>query len=401
MGDIPLKVLIVDSDKRAARALADTLSKVDAVIRVEVCTALRDAGEALATLDINVIYIDPISLGIEGTSDFIFQTRNRYPAIVFVLYYDAEAPGRPQDKAPKLTEPKDLFKEVCVQGGGVALAGDAALALVPLDQAESQPADQPQVHSRLAVGHLVVVLPERDVEHPVAAVLYPPVPAQGPRVAGRRHVPAADEVVLLVADLAAHLPLAQAQPDRREVGPLVLLHHPVQVVQHHVLPALLAAVPLLLDEAVVVAPPLPVALEGPAEQPVDVPPQPVLVALDRQHVVAALLDYLGRDRLLRPHRVDGHQRAAQLQQAEQLGDGGDLVGLLTAGDAAEAEADLAGPGADQVQGAQAVACPAGAAQGLAVDGDVLDAEALGQGGGPTGQAAGEGAGGGAAHRAAA
>src|SRR5262245_57487304 len=60
-------------------------------------------------------------------------------------YVWQEAAGRPQDKAPKLTEPKDLFKEVCVQGGGVALAGDAALALVPLDQAESQPADQPQV----------------------------------------------------------------------------------------------------------------------------------------------------------------------------------------------------------------------------------------------------------------
>src|SRR5262249_59023906 len=113
---------------------------------------------------------------------------------------DGGPAGRPQDKAPKLTEPKDLFKEVCVQGGGVALAGDAALALVPLDQAESQPADQPQVHSRLAVGHLAVVLPERDVEHPAAAVLYPPVPPHGPRLARRRHVSAADELVLLVAD---------------------------------------------------------------------------------------------------------------------------------------------------------------------------------------------------------
>jgi hypothetical protein len=91
MGEIPLKVLVIDSDSRAARALADALRKVESVIKVDVCATIPDAANILTKLDINVIYIDPVDLGIDEASDFIFQIRKQYPAIVFVLYTDTES----------------------------------------------------------------------------------------------------------------------------------------------------------------------------------------------------------------------------------------------------------------------------------------------------------------------
>lgn len=90
MDDIPVKVLVVDSDEHAAGALADGLREIDVVLKVELRKSVPDASDALNTLDLNVVYIDPIGLGIDETRDFIFRTRRQHPSVVFVLYYDVE-----------------------------------------------------------------------------------------------------------------------------------------------------------------------------------------------------------------------------------------------------------------------------------------------------------------------
>ena len=49
------------------------------------------------------------------------------------------------------------------------------------------------------------------------------------------------------------------------------------------------------------------------------------------------------------HGVGGDKRSAQFQALQQGGDGGDLVGFLSAGLLAEHQALTRGPGGDQVQ----------------------------------------------------
>jgi GT2 family glycosyltransferase len=59
----------------------------------------------------------------------------------------------------------------------------------------------------------------------------------------------------------------------------------------------------------------------------DIGMQRSLVALQRQHVIAALIDDLLGDGALAVERVGGNDRALQAEHAEQLGHGGDLFSL--------------------------------------------------------------------------
>ena len=53
-----------------------------------------------------------------------------------------------------------------------------------------------------------------------------------------------------------------------------------------------------------------------------------LILLHRQHVIGpAVHDLLG-NLPLATHGVNGHDAALQIQQVQQLGNGGDLIGLL-------------------------------------------------------------------------
>lgn len=90
MNEIPLKVLIIDPERSTAESLQRALRDIETVITVERQASLAEAPACIETHDINAIYIDPISLGIEEASDFIFRIRQTYPEIVFVLYYSFE-----------------------------------------------------------------------------------------------------------------------------------------------------------------------------------------------------------------------------------------------------------------------------------------------------------------------
>jgi hypothetical protein len=89
MKDIPLKVLIIDPNKSSLNILFRGLESMSEIIlSVKCAKSLKEAENVLKDSDINTIYIDPLSVGLEKASQFIFDIRERIPGIVFVLYLD-------------------------------------------------------------------------------------------------------------------------------------------------------------------------------------------------------------------------------------------------------------------------------------------------------------------------
>ncbi len=89
MNNIPLKVLIVDADQRASGILEEALTRLkQSVILVECAHSLEAAQKRLLEGGINAVYIDPLSLGLDDASEFVFMIRRSYRSIVFVLYTD-------------------------------------------------------------------------------------------------------------------------------------------------------------------------------------------------------------------------------------------------------------------------------------------------------------------------
>ena len=77
---------------------------------------------------------------------------------------------------------------------------------------------------------------------------------------------------------------------------------------------------------------LPVRATGTRERGVgdeisDIGMERALVFFEREDIIGLLLDDLGGDGLLRPDRVNGHNRALDRQQVKKLGDGGDFIAL--------------------------------------------------------------------------
>jgi hypothetical protein len=78
--------------------------------------------------------------------------------------------------------------------------------------------------------------------------------------------------------------------------------------------------------------------------------QRALVSLQRQRIVAALMDNLPSDRALAVECIGGHDRTFQRQHLQQLRYCGDLVRFGIRGDLRQHQALLAAPCADHVQG---------------------------------------------------
>jgi hypothetical protein len=64
----------------------------------------------------------------------------------------------------------------------------------------------------------------------------------------------------------------------------------------------------------------------PREQVLTLAVQTQLIFFEAQHIVGARHLNLPGDLHLAPHRIDGHDGAGQIEHAEQLREGGDLVG---------------------------------------------------------------------------
>src|SRR5262249_12723918 len=72
-------------------ALLQALQTEKRVLDVCVLGNLEDARRKLRDSDVNAVFIDPISLGLDSASEFIFEIRRVLPEIVFVLYIDKAA----------------------------------------------------------------------------------------------------------------------------------------------------------------------------------------------------------------------------------------------------------------------------------------------------------------------
>lgn len=86
--EIPLKVLICDGDPSASTSLQRALDDEPAVLTVKQVDSTNEAQRQVRVSEFNTIFIDPLTLGIEAASSFIFDIRKSQPEIVFVLYVD-------------------------------------------------------------------------------------------------------------------------------------------------------------------------------------------------------------------------------------------------------------------------------------------------------------------------
>ena len=85
---IPLKVLVCDADASAAESLQRAIKDAPDVLGVKCVNSTEEARSEIRSSDHNTIFIDPVSLGVEEASSFIFEIRKALPEIVFVLYLD-------------------------------------------------------------------------------------------------------------------------------------------------------------------------------------------------------------------------------------------------------------------------------------------------------------------------
>ena len=110
------------------------------------------------------------------------------------------------------------------------------------------------------------------------------------------------------------------------------------------------------------------------DKQLDVVSERALVALQGEDVIGFLVEDRLRDVTLAAHRVDGYDRTLDLQHAQELGDGDDLVGLLPHLDLAEYETLSRGESRHDVDRTLEIllllrSLRTGPAHGFAVDGD--------------------------------
>jgi hypothetical protein len=92
---IPMKVLVCDANDGAAESLRRGLEGFAGVLPpVARVDSVSEARSEVRSGDYNVIFIDPLSLGLEAASSFVFEIRNALPEIVFALYVDKAAAER-------------------------------------------------------------------------------------------------------------------------------------------------------------------------------------------------------------------------------------------------------------------------------------------------------------------
>ena len=91
---IPLTILLIDSDVKSSEMLTAALASSEKVTRVDVCSSITEAQSVIAEDEHNTIVIDPITLGLDEASEFIFTTRNKLPSLVFVLYVNQQVAER-------------------------------------------------------------------------------------------------------------------------------------------------------------------------------------------------------------------------------------------------------------------------------------------------------------------
>src|SRR5947209_491438 len=124
-------------------------------------------------------------------------------------------------------------------------------------------------------------------------ILDAPMVAQAPAVVLRAGPFAADEIPGLGGRLSAYRPLAVADADGGQTGPILTPANPLGAVQDGVTAILLPAVALRTCLIGVVLDPGEILINGPLNPGLDVLQQMRLIVLDRQRVVTAAGHDLG------------------------------------------------------------------------------------------------------------
>lgn len=82
------RVLVADQDSAAADVLVRELRSNRSVSDIDFVTSVEEAAARLGGETFDIIFIDPLSLGLDEATQFIFSTRDTLPHIVFVLFID-------------------------------------------------------------------------------------------------------------------------------------------------------------------------------------------------------------------------------------------------------------------------------------------------------------------------
>src|SRR5437764_10681717 len=264
---------------------------------------------ALSTLDLEAIpplgyahehfgYRDRLTTpAIEGIGDVA--TPGSGPPLKageFFLGYPDESGVTPRAHASNFFQlcrsGEDFGQITGVHCGCLALARHTFLPRILLQQTEGKLAEQRQVGRPVPVLHLVGVLMKSHIQLPVQVVLDPPVTAQRRQITPRRHPPAADKVTHVLGRLPAHRALAAAHPDHPQMRPRRPIADALHILDDHTTPPLLAPVPALDRRVLPHAPGRQFAVQGAFHRRLDVRPEPLLVGLGHQDVVAAPIDDL-------------------------------------------------------------------------------------------------------------
>ncbi|PVX24873.1 MAG: hypothetical protein CW691_06235 [Candidatus Bathyarchaeum sp.] len=94
MLEILLNILVIDPDDWSGDNLVNQLKHSNFVESVKRVKELDNARLILEKEEINTIYIDPVSLGLDEASDFVFEVRRNFPTIPFTLYFDLKLIGK-------------------------------------------------------------------------------------------------------------------------------------------------------------------------------------------------------------------------------------------------------------------------------------------------------------------
>ena len=86
--ELPLKILIVDSEESAVQSLHQALKYDQGALTITAASTIAAARALLSKDGFNTVFIDPLSVGLAAAADFIFDVREGLPEIVFVLYVD-------------------------------------------------------------------------------------------------------------------------------------------------------------------------------------------------------------------------------------------------------------------------------------------------------------------------
>ena len=211
-------------------------------------------------------------------------------------------------------------------------------------------------------------------------VLDPPMLPQHLSILARPHPAAADKVVHLGADFGRHGTLAIAHAHGGRLGPCLPIAQSVDMMDDHIRAFLLPAVALGRRRVLLDDPGVQLAVQRLCGRRLDIFQQVPLVAFHGPDVVATARYDLLSDLLLAAHGINGRPGPVQVQQLQQQRNGRDFVGLLVHGHLPQRQLRLGGPRTDQVQ--QPHLGTGRAAQRLAIDGNVADADQVGPGAEP-------------------